>query len=356
MADDAGMNSKEAPGAATTQQATDSASSLSITLDIAEILSAVLWPLLIVIILLALRRNFPSLLNVLPTIFDRVQKISLGNFSLELAKATSIAPQWTPTDSALDIRKSMSSAEVTDSTAWHFTNQLTDTTPADFALVDLGEGREWLSSRLFIISVLLQRSKDTRAFVFVRTAGKRRRKLIGWAEPEAIRWSLAQRFPWLEAAYARSYAEILPPDGVQAVPRMGVQVISHTGMLGTAGQGASPQVLIQLMQTFLREIQSPAPPIQEEEEQWVQLQAAAPTWEHACWLTSDGIEDTLGDELFKQFVSSAELDGKTGPEQARRLLQPKQRYVPIVDDGERFTELIDRQVLLERIGIEVAKA
>lgn len=335
----------------TAQAAVDATSGMSITVDIADVIGAVIWPLLILIVILLSRRHLPTFLGNFPKIFDRVQKISFGNFSLELAKVAAIAPQWTPTDNALDIRKSMSSAEVTDSTAGHFTNQLTDTAPADFALVDLGEGREWLSSRLYIISVLLERAKDIRTFVFVRTTGSRTRKLVGWAEPEAIRWSLARRFPWLEAAYARSYALLFP-----APPAQGdVQIVSATGMLGKAQQGPAPYLLIQLMETFLREIQSPVMPIPEEEDEWVQIQAATPTWEHACWLTADETEDILGEDLYKQYVQSSDLDGKTGTEQAKRLMQVNQRYVPIADDSGRFRELIDRQVVVDRIATELAR-
>ena len=70
-------------------------------------------------------------------LFHRAEKISIGYFSMELAKVDAIAPQWTPTDSTMDIRKSMSSAEVTDSTAGHFTTQLTYTTPADLAIEEI---------------------------------------------------------------------------------------------------------------------------------------------------------------------------------------------------------------------------
>ena len=51
-----------------------------------------------------------------------------------------------------------------------------------------------------------------------------------------------------------------------------------------------------------------------------------------------------------------ELDGKTGADQAKRLLQLKQRYVPVVDDSERFRELIDRQVLLDQTAAEIANS
>ena len=335
----------------TVQQAVETTPGLSITLDIADVVSAIFWPLLILIIVVVSKKHLPAFFGNLPRVFDRVTKISVGNFSLEMAKGAAFAPQWTPTDSALDIRKSMSSAEVTDSTAGHFSKQLIDTTPGDFALVDLEQGEAWLSSRLYILSILLERSKNIGAFVFVRTVGKRSKKLVGWAEPRAIRWSLARKYPWFEGAYARSYSPLFPGPPIES----DVQIVSRAGMLGRAREGASPQLLIQLLETFLREIQSPTMPIPEDEDQWVEIRAATPTWEHACWLTADDIEDVLGDELQKQHVRATELDGKTSAEGAKRLLQVGQRYVPVVDDSERFRELIDRQIVLDKVAAELVK-
>lgn len=339
------MTREMAKNSKTTQTIADSGSTMSVSLDIAELTSALVWPLLLLILVVLLKNQLPVFFKGMMALFHRAEKISIGNFSMELAKVKAIAPQWTPSDSAMDIRKSMSSAEVTDSTAGHFATQLADTTPADFALVDLGKGHEWLSSRLYIISILLERAKDISAFVFVRTAGKRTKKFVGWAEPEAIRWSLARRFPWLEGAYARSYASLFlaPP-----VPS-DIEVVSATGMLGKPHEGASPHLLIQLMETFLREVQSQAVPLLEEEDQWEQIQATTPTWEHACWLTADDIEDIVAEGLNKQFVYERELDGATEGGRVKRLLEIKQIYVPIVDDGDQFRELIDRGVVASQV-------
>jgi hypothetical protein len=284
-------------------------------------------------------------------LFHRAEKISIVNFSKEMAKVEAIAPQWTPGDSTMDIRKSMSSAEVTDSTAWHFSAQLTDTTPADFAIVDLGEGREWLSLWLYIISILLERAKDIRAFVFVRRARRRKKKFVGWATPESIRWSLAQKFSWLEGAYASGYASLFQSQPIQGE----IEVASLTGMLGRAKEGASPQLLIDLMQAFLQEIQAPTKPIPEELQQWLQLQANMPTWEHARWLNADDIEDIIGDELNKQFVYAKELDSAPEETRLKRLLEIKETYVPIVDDTEQFRELIDREVIAAQVLEAISK-
>lgn len=325
---------------------------MSVSLDVAELVGALVWPMLLVILILLLKKQLPEFFKGLMTLFHRAEKVSIGNFSMELAKVEAIAPQWTPSDSTMDIRKSMSSAEVNDSTTRHFTTQLTDTTPADFAIVDLGEGREWLSSRLYIISILLERAKGIRAFVFVRRAGRRTRKLVGWATPEIIRWSLARRFSWLEGAYASGYASLFQG---QPIPD-DIEVVSQTGMLGRTQEGASPQLLIELMQAFLQEIQSPAEPFPEEQQQWVQLQANVPTWEHACWLNADEIEDIIGDELNKQFVYAKELDGASEENRVKRLLEIREAYVPIVDDTEQFRELIDREVIASQVLETISKS
>jgi hypothetical protein len=47
--------------------------------------------------------------------------------------------------------------------------------------------------------------------VFVETAAGIRNRFIGTASPEAVRWALARRYPWLEYAYAQVYAQIGMP-------------------------------------------------------------------------------------------------------------------------------------------------
>ena len=46
----------------------------------------------------------------------------------------------------------------------------------------------------------------------------------------------------------------------------------------------------------------------------------------------------------------------TNTEGAQRLLQVSQRYVPVVDDKERFRELIDRQIVLDQVAAELVRA
>lgn len=65
--------------------------------------------------------------------------------------------------------------------------------------MDLGGGAEWLSSRLFILAVILRRWRGLRAFVFVHTLGGTRRRFLGVCDTDRVRWRLAARWPLLES-------------------------------------------------------------------------------------------------------------------------------------------------------------
>jgi hypothetical protein len=322
----------------------DNALALSITLDIADVVSAIAWPLLIVVLLILMRGHLPGFFTSLAGLFRQVKKVSIGDFSLEMATASAFAPTWTPTDSTLDMRKSMSGVEVNNSSVQHFISQFTDPTPADYVVVDLSEGHEWLTSRLYIFSMLMKRSKGISVFVFVKTLGNRTRRLVGWSDPDAIRWALARRYPLLEQAYADAYTQLFPPPD-------DAHIVSAAGMLGTKEGERSPELIVSALQGFLVRVQKPEKP-EGEETHWEEISAQETTYEYASWLTADGIEDLLGDQLNREYIRASELDRRVGAERSKRILQVPQRYIPLVDDSDKFRELIDRQVVLEYLAAE----
>jgi hypothetical protein len=63
--------------------------SMNISLDIAATLSAVIWPLAVLIVLLAYRKKFPALVEGLAS---RVTKLEFAGVSLELAVARPCVP------------------------------------------------------------------------------------------------------------------------------------------------------------------------------------------------------------------------------------------------------------------------
>lgn len=179
---------------------------MNIDLDIAAALSAVIWPIIVLVIFLAYRSKLPALVGGLAS---RVSKLEFAGVSLELAVAKPFVPEWSGSSTALDLRHKATAIQVNDSTARIFFSQLAAEDTGDYAEINLGAGGEWLTSRLFIMAIIFARMKGIECFVFVETAGSVRKRFVGWADPAKIRCALAKRYPWLEQAYAETYATVV---------------------------------------------------------------------------------------------------------------------------------------------------
>ncbi len=312
---------------------------MNVTLDIAAALSAVIWPAIVLIILLAYRSRIPMLVESLAC---RVKKLEFAGVSLELAVAKAFVPEWSGTATALDLRHRATVVQVQDSTARTFLTQLTDVGMGDYAEINLGTGREWLTSRLFIMAIVFARMKGIECFVFVETSGDGRKRFIGWADPATVRWALAKQYPRLEQAYADAYAAI--------TSQRNAVVVSPTGRLGYTYAPADPGAAIDLLQEFLQRVQQPGPPPAPDAERWVIIDTATNTHEHANWITADAIEQGLGRDLQADVIRSSELRSKNSAEQVRLILSMPNRFVPVVGDDQRFEYLVRRDVLVEQVA------
>jgi hypothetical protein len=326
---------------------------LKITLDIAATLSAIVWPIVVVVILYLFRERIPALLKELAS---RVTKLDIAGVTLEFAKAKAFVPSFASATADIDLRQRASAMQVSDSTAGTFLSQLRDPTSADYAIVNLGAGDQWLTSRLYIMTVVFARMKGLTAFVFLGQSSPSRRYL-GWADPNTIRWALARKYPWLEAAYAAAYSDVV------AGPNSTSVVASSTGRLGYQFNPGDPEPSIKLLKAFLQRIQWPpepgAPPLVPpplpappslDAPGWVLINETSQTREHATWLTSTLIEDILSEELSFSHVGYEDLQGKSRGEQVRLVLAQTGRYVAVTREDLRFEYLIDRSLLLEQVA------
>jgi hypothetical protein len=315
---------------------------MNVTLDIAAVLGAIMWPAVLLAVLLAWRKNLPGLVTHLAR---RVTKLGFAGISLELAQAEPFVPEWSGSPQALDLRRTATAVQVSDSTAKTFLDQLMQPGTADFAEVNLGAGEEWLTSRLFIMAIVFARMKGIEAFVFVETSGGTRRRYIGWAEPEKIRWALARRYPWLEQAYADAYSEII------SLP--GASIVSNEGRVESRSPPPGPAPSIELLREFLQRIEAPLP-MPTDPADWVLLGPATNTYEHARWISSEELEQILTDDCYTSTIRSSELRSKNTSEQLRSFLSVSGRFVAVVGDDQRFEYLVDRDVLLEQVAKRVS--
>jgi len=113
-----------------------------------------------------------------------------------------------------------SSAEMNDSERLML-EQVQIGAPADYAVIGLGEGKEWLTSRLYIAAVMMERMRGLQTFVMVEQCATADRRFVAVASVRQLRWALARRYPWLEAAWTRASISVFPAYGPvgQALPQ-----------------------------------------------------------------------------------------------------------------------------------------
>lgn len=108
-----------------------------------DLAKALAWPLAVAILAAVFRK---PLVDLASAIGGRVNKVQFAQLSIELATARP-APTRAPLVEA--IKDPTRQAQTGDSSN-HLLEQARLIEPADFALIRLGEGDEWLTSRLFI--------------------------------------------------------------------------------------------------------------------------------------------------------------------------------------------------------------
>ena len=309
---------------------------MDIEVDVAKVLGVVVWPLVVLTVFVMYRAKIPAIFEGLA---GRVTKLKFAGIDLELASAKSYAPTWTA--GAFDLRQTATAVQVNDSTAMTFMSQLRDQAGGDYAEVNLGAGREWLTSRLFIMAIVFARMKGVRAFVFLDKSGDTRKRFVCWCDIGAVRWALARRYPWLERAYAEAYAQVLG--------NQNVFVVDPRGKLGFQFSQQDPGPSIELLREFLQRIESPPAPLPAHEaKEWVALDSTPPVSEHASWLDGELLDDLLGKDCNASAVRSSEIRGKGAKEQLQVLLAVPGRYVAVTAEDGRFEHLVDRSALLEQ--------
>ncbi len=211
--------------------------------------------------------------------------------------------------------------------------QIQGSGPSDYAVIDLGAGRSWLTTRLFLFAVLLRRMRALRTFVFVETRDDVPQRFIGIASPDVVNWRLAREYPWLDRAFAQAYA------GLPAV-----EIHSEAGALDP---GSAAQVVGAFMEHPEIRVTAPRPA-----DTWEQLPTS--TWEHARW-----INRTLLDRLFDLSparTSVMDLGDLTARARTLAVLEAEGAFVALVDAHGTFQRLLDRQALLETVARRLVAA
>jgi len=312
--------------------------------DVADLVSAVAWPLVIVGVLWFLREPLQSLGRLIGTSAKRVS-IGAQGVSVELGSAVASVPSQATT-ALSGVRDPVPALLVVDSAAMTMFAQLQLEGPAPYLVVDLAEGREWLTSRLYVFARLLRAMRRTEALVFVETAGGVRGRFVGLAAPERVRWALAHAYPWLEADYAHAYAEATL--GHRTPNRNGEPfVVDDEGrLLQVVAHDVATKFVFAVQQV-------PAAPALPPTDDWVVEQQPGGTFaEHASWLTAAGLERIAGAALHR-FAYLPETAPRAAAEVALDAVRLHgEDVVALVDDQHRFRDLVvNRRDVLETLAI-----
>jgi hypothetical protein len=166
---------------------------------VVELITRVAWPVLIAMALYWFRRPLGEFVS---QVARRIQKFSVFEVSVQLAPL----PELHTSVPSIDLRQ-LSHQNLFDSPTVPLFEELLKPVQADYAIVSLAAGNEWLTSRLFIFAVVLGVVRGLRAFVFLETAGEIRRRFIGVATSENVRSRFGRCYLWLEEAYILTCAD-----------------------------------------------------------------------------------------------------------------------------------------------------
>jgi len=209
-------------------------------------------------------------------------------------------------------------------------NQIHDKSVLDYAIFDLGGGNQWLSTRLYLFTVILHRMRGLRRIVFVDRHQGIERHFGGIATPSQVKYALAICYPWLELAFSNAYKELSPE-------------------IRTTYGSIDPMKAEQLVNRFfwdpeIRKNPPPPPP-----EGWVGLPPNnIRVWEHADWLDTSKVMKILNGVLDRSQVGKQD-QGKSARDQAKSILSCEGDLVASVDETGRFETLIDKRRLQDEV-------
>jgi hypothetical protein len=281
-----------------------------------DLFQAAAWPAVSCVALLAFRVPIGQFLAGFS---QRVKKLSIFKVDIELTEAKEAKIP------AFDELKSSEAIHVCDSSA-HIFAQLQGESPADYVVIDLGDGSEWLSSRLFIVASLFEQTRGVRCMVFTDGTGENAGRFIGTASLHAVRSLLSRKYPWYEVALAKAFTATF---GEPATLNSGTQLTSSAANIA---------------QTFIRALQ--AKPAQAADG-WLLIDNAPEVWERAEWLTQPKLRELLGKNLNDSLVK--DVRSLQRQQQARSVLACSGQFVGGLSSG-KFYELFDRFDLLEKLA------
>lgn len=283
-----------------------------------DLAGKIAWPVTVVAILVYFKSSIGRVIDQIGTTGG---EISFGGLGIKLPVMERAA-----VDDDVLLFKTTDPMQITnDSAKRTLLRMLREPGLREYSVINLGEGNEWISSRLFIFAIMLQRMKGIQCIVFLDGSPP---KFLGLASPEHVRWSLAQDQPWLEQAYANAYANNLYYQAEDSF------IVSKYGALD--GQTADNVVrnYIQRVTQSMTTVPSIAT-VPLTVRSWAVLGNST---EYGTWLRSSDVQRILGETLRKDMI----VESGDRRSEAKALLQCNAPYVARVKSNGEFISVISR--------------
>jgi hypothetical protein len=163
----------------------------------------IIWPVVVIVALIFYRRELAGLVSGLG---GRISRVSFGGASVDFVSASEAPPA---TVSAVTEFIEASSVSGIASDAGPSLQLAINTTGADFAKIDLGSGKAWLTSRLYIFSAIFSEAAKVKKLVFVQRGVSGAESFVGLADPLAVADRLGSRFRWFDYALADAEHDVI---------------------------------------------------------------------------------------------------------------------------------------------------
>jgi hypothetical protein len=344
--------------------------------DLINLVHAVAWPIVALMLGIIYRRELPGLAQALGA---RISRLSAVGITVELVAAKPVAE--TVRVRLDEIREPSSTGPPPPSGIQSLLELVKSSPSSEYLVIDLRDGKAWLTSRLYLFASVLPLVLGLRCFVFVGNRGPIPRHFLGLALPDLVARALEKRHPWLrEAKVATQLHPLLggevsnryiswTPFGDSETARkllsagqwdvtqaeaLSVIVQSLISPIDLFGPGQVEQFVNRFLNNpnLRRPHDAPSgdagikPAEQVLNDDWVKLDK---TDEHARWIEGEQhLVDLLGNNLSRQKII---LDPNALDEVlVKSVLRQQGNFVAATDAEGRFDHLIDRGALLDKVA------
>jgi hypothetical protein len=220
--------------------------------------------------------------------------------------------------------------------------------PSEVLQIDLGNGREWLTSRLYLFSALLERLRGIRCVAILRTKEDRNSQAVGSMSPAAICATLAADEPWLEQTYASAWHEVF---GVVPAAPIALGNVSAADVTFPKNRLDS-ETAQQVAQAFIRLSQRFTEPIDRGGE-WQSFEPphtgseSITVWEHTQWIDPAALPKPLSRALDTTSVVQVDPTERHN-DLKRRILLQEGPFVMLVERDGTLRGMADRASMLDQ--------